>query len=204
MLGCNFCAEDDGEYDEEKDQGVVLNIDTDTLMAMRQSTLNQRLDTAVKSMQRALEVAGFSVSHIKGDQYSIEGRSVRLQLLQNSCEFAHVTEKFGYDAAKRAAAISVVDGPLHQPLLDYLLQTGRNENYDMRGTENPAAVTGVGRQIDFLVENPTKTGNPEEASRIEAMWQATMQADLRQRATGVASFGSIIQAPMRSEQKLCR
>jgi len=224
MFGCNFCAVDenegalrpfhrlgdlwhngedgdDTEEESEVEKGMVLNIDTDTMIAMRQSALNQRLDAAVKGMQCVLEDEGLSVSHVKGDRYSVNDRNVRLQLLQTPCEFAHLTKKFGFDAAKRAAVISVVDGPLHQPLLDYLLQTGRNENYDMRGTENPCAVTGVGRQLEFLVENPTNIGDPEEASRMEAMRQATMQADLRQRAAGTAGSVSIIQEPMRSARR---
>eukprot|EP00971_Amphidinium_carterae_P085310 1687597-Amphidinium_carterae.1 len=35
----------------------------------------------------------------------------------------------------------VVDGPLRQPLMDYLLHTGKNEVYDTKGLENPSEVS---------------------------------------------------------------
>merc|ERR1711879_590490 len=77
----------------------------------------------------------------------------------------------------KASRIMVNDGPLRQPLMDYLLQTGRNEHYDARGTENPEAVTGNGRSLEFT-HTPYSAGD-----RIEAMKHATQQAEVRRRCS---------------------
>jgi len=86
----------------------------------------------------------------------------------------HLNQMLGPEVAEQARRILVVDGPLQQPLLDYLAQTGRNEQYDKRGTENPESLTPAARMLEF---NILETGD-----RIDAMRHAKMQADLRRRA----------------------
>lgn len=119
------------------------------------------------------------VSGESGDRFKINGRKVRIFLLPEGTplkDHSHHSRRFGAPTAKKAAHIMVHDGPLKQPLLDYLMQTGKNEHYDARGTENPVAVTGEARKMEFKV--------PATAldDRIDAMKHATAQASARRRS----------------------
>lgn len=75
----------------------------------------------------------------------------------------------------------VEDGPLRQPLLDYLMETGRNEQYDIRGIESHGAASHAG-MLSFMVESQASTRGSGDDQKISAMKQATLQAEMRQRA----------------------
>lgn len=142
-------------------------------------SLESEIDEVVWSSGDVFITRGWEIVHIHGDRYSLNGRSVKLMLLPHSApvpDIAHVAPSLGHDVAERAARVMVCDGSLRQPLFDYLLQTGMNEQYDQRGTENPAGVTGAAKHLEFNVI-PT-------ADRLVAMQNATIQAEVRRRAQG--------------------
>merc|ERR1711957_131961 len=88
-------------------------------------------------------------------------------------DFSHLVKLVGEGSAKLASRILVNDGPLRQPLLDYMMQTGSNEHYDTQGTENPEQVTGLGKHMSFA-----RPGGPDD-DRLQAMKDATAQANFR-------------------------
>lgn len=141
-------------------------------------TIDQEVEALILGTGDAFTTRGWELIRHGGDRYVINGRNVRLFLLPTGSPLpssSHLAGEFGKTAAERAARLTVHDGPLRQPLLDYLAQTGQNEVYDARGTENPAAVTGAARNLEFHV--PSHVGN--SGDRVEAMKQAILQADLR-------------------------
>jgi len=120
---------------------------------------------------------GWEIHHLEDDMYSINDRSVRLFLLPATFplpDCRHLSNKLGPGTTHLAAGIMVHDGPLRQPLFDYLVVTGINEHYDARGTENPSAVTGYARSLSLSLYDTD--------DRIDAMRHATAVADMRQRA----------------------
>lgn len=125
------------------------------------------------------ESKGWEIVPKGGERYSLNGRGIKLRLVPAGAmppHFQHLLGYVSYEVAERATRITVCDGPLRQPLLDYLLQTGQNESYDQRGTENIAGVSGAAKLLDF---NVAPTGD-----RIYAMKSAMIQADLRRLADG--------------------
>jgi hypothetical protein len=127
----------------------------------------------------------WDVTHKCGDRYTINSRTIRIFLLPKGTtprDFSHISRIIGAGPAEQASRIMVHDGPLKQPLLDYLMQTGLNEHYDRRGTENPVAVTGKARYMEFAV--PAKA----MADRQEAMRHAAAQADARRRTDAAERF----------------
>jgi len=122
----------------------------------------------------------WELEYLKDDLYSINGRTIRIYLLPPGMpppDCRHISSELGAGTAHMATGIMILDGPLQQPLWDYLMQTGLNENYDMRGTENPAAVSGAARNLDLGF--PSSNSN----ERIDAMRHAVVEADLRHRVT---------------------
>lgn len=127
---------------------------------------------------------GWELAPLGGDRYKVNGREVRLILLPSGrpvSDFRHLEQHVGWVTAKRSARIMVEDGPLRQPLLDYLLETGRNEQYDVRGIESHGAASHAG-MLSFVVESQASTRGSGDDQKIGAMKQATLQAELRQRA----------------------
>lgn len=145
----------------------------------RSASIEEELEALIWNTGDLFATQGWDLVHSNGDYYLINGRKVRIFLLPSGTplpDASHWAPRIGPASAQMAASIMVHDGPLRQPLLDYLMQTGKNEHYDARGTENPAAVTGMARNLDFAVP-ATQIGD-----RIGAMKHATVQADLRRRA----------------------
>lgn len=128
--------------------------------------------------QELLTENGWKLAHIDGDHYLVNGRKVRisspLAMWTAAPEWEHLSSKLGPGTAKMASGLMVNDGPLQQSLFDYLMQTGKNEYYDTRGTENRGVLTGAAKNLEFLV--------PETVlcDRHEAMRAAKAQANLRQ------------------------
>lgn len=152
--------------------------------------LQREVEALLWSASDAFAARGWSVVHVEDDCYVIEQRGVRLTLLPARASapcFAHLVASFGREVAERGARLTVKDGPLAQPLLDYLLQTGLNESYDQRGTENPGGVTGAAKFLDFVAA-PTGPApavldlDIDEGDRLASMKQATMEAEVRRRA----------------------
>uniref|UniRef100_A0A7S1RL68 Uncharacterized protein n=1 Tax=Alexandrium catenella TaxID=2925 RepID=A0A7S1RL68_ALECA len=136
--------------------------------------LRSELDTIIRNSGDAFDARGWDLVHVSRERYLLNGRTIKLFLLPQGAPlpyFTHISPMFGYDVAERASRIVVSDGSLRQPLLDYLLQTGQNESYDQRGTENPAGVEGAGKIIDF---NVAFSGD-----RMIEMKHATIQAEMR-------------------------
>mmetsp|Transcript_29425 Transcript_29425/g.63803 ORF Transcript_29425/g.63803 Transcript_29425/m.63803 type:complete len:295 (-) Transcript_29425:324-1208(-) len=132
---------------------------------------------------------GWSVEHVGGDRFRLNGRCVKLQLLPEGYphpDIRHLEGTLGFEVAARGSFFSVCDGPLRQPLMDYLLHTGRNESYDERGTENIAIVEGPGKYLDFHIA-PTD-------DRILEMRNAMYQADLRRSASASSRRISALQS----------
>lgn len=126
---------------------------------------------------------GWDVEYLQDDVYCVNDRAVRIFLLPAGIpppECKHISKVLGAGTAHMAGGIMVQDGPLCQPLWDYLLQTGLNEQYDEQGTENPSAVTGAARNLDC--------GFPRWGSheRIDAMRCAVVEAEIRQRVAVAA------------------
>jgi len=162
--------------------GEVIFSDGDvTLKKNKRGELGQELDVLVLMSDimnlhhELLAENGWKLKHLNDAHYSINGRKVLITSPSSniSPEWAHLSSKLGPGTARMASTLMVHDGPLEQPLFDYLMQTGLNEHYDTRGTENPGAVTGVARALDFAV--------PQTAlcDRIDAMRHAKAQADVR-------------------------
>jgi hypothetical protein len=134
----------------------------------------QELQVKMRDLQCAFRALGFEIFHVKDDLYSINDRCIQLLLLPMgfptpSC--AHLSNVLDVRSQQLAAGVIVQDGPLQQPLFDYLLHTGINENYDARGTENPWGVTGRARTHTFYA--------PQTNDRIDAMTIATAQSAIR-------------------------
>lgn len=122
------------------------------------------------------------------NRYNIQDRLVRIFLLPEGTKVKDYSHHLGIideESASQAARIMVQDGPLKQPLLDYLRQTGKNEHYDARGTENPVGVSGMAKLYESPIpraalgdvrNNGTFTG-----SRIDAMKAASVQATVRRK-----------------------
>jgi len=169
---------------------VVSTLDAKSKAGERQ--LEEELEALIWSTGDLFVSRGWDLVHSRDDRYTMNGRGIRLFLLPLGIpapDSVHLANTVGVDAAQRAGRIMVNDGPLRQPLLDYLLQTGHNEHYDARGTENSAAVTGAAKHLEF---NP-----PPYGDRIEAMRHATQQADMRRRIVGppvAAAVGPPVQA----------
>jgi len=123
-----------------------------------------------------------------GNRYGLKGRVVSLCLLPPGDEVSpsfHLQKVVPEEVAYRAAQIIVIDGPLRQPILDYLLQTGVNEQWNSIGTENTLSnVHNIHKNVDFL---ETPQIHPED--RITAMTFATYHADVRHQATEKCTKG---------------
>jgi hypothetical protein len=166
-----------------------------------------------------IEREGWCIKSLGGDRYWIDGRSVQLLLLPEGTarpDCTHYHRLVGSSAADVVETVMVQDGPLWQPLLDYLMQTGINEYYDLRGTENPLAVTGSARNLDFGGIGPEiKTADTDD--RISAMQVATAEASLRQHVActereqqkfemfriGPPRFGQLMPDPFDSQALSC-
>mmetsp|Transcript_144228 Transcript_144228/g.401921 ORF Transcript_144228/g.401921 Transcript_144228/m.401921 type:complete len:349 (-) Transcript_144228:243-1289(-) len=141
--------------------------------------IQQELAAVMKDCGDLFTAQGWNLVHVSGERYMLNGRTIKLSLLPQGAPlpyFTHVSPSVGYDVAERASRIAVSDGSLRQPLLDYLMQTGQNESYDQRGTENPAGVAGAGKYLDF---NVAFSGD-----RMIEMKHATIQAEMRRRVGG--------------------
>lgn len=146
-----------------------------------QDSLQHELEAVMWRCDNIFATRGWELSPIGSgdDRYELNGRSVKMQLERLGtyrASYQHLVRDFGLDVAERAARIIVCDGPLRQPLLDYLLQSGQNESYDQRGTENVAGVTGPAKYLDF---NSAPTGD-----RLSEMNMAMRQAAARRQASG--------------------
>lgn len=146
--------------------GLVKGVDEDPLRS--------ELDFIIRHSGDTFAARGWDLVHVSRERYLLNGRTIKLFLLPHGAPlpyFTHISPMFGYDVAEHASRIVVCDGSLRQPLLDYLLQTGQNESYDQRGTENKAGVEGAGKIIDF---NVAFSGD-----RMIEMKHATIQAEMR-------------------------
>lgn len=141
--------------------------------------MHRELDSVMRSLGSLFTSRGWDISHVSGERYMLNGRTIKLSLLpagEPLPYFTHLASLAGYDTAENASRITVCDGSLRQPLLDYLMVTGQNENYDQRGTENAAGVAGAGKYLDF---NVAFSGD-----RMIEMKHATIQAEMRRRVGG--------------------
>jgi len=172
------------DEDDPDDHGMFSHFFDNGLRGMekkKKSGMRASVEEELKSLMWStgdlFTEKGWEIEHVRShDRFSINGREVRIFVLPPGTplsDFSHHTRMIGLGTAQKAAHIMVHDGPLRQPLLDYLFQTGTNEHYDARGTENPVAVTGLARNLEFSV--------PDAAlgDRIDAMKHATAQADER-------------------------
>lgn len=122
---------------------------------------------------------GWVVKNVGGDRYRINERDVRLILVPTGKpiqDFRHLQDVVGWATAKRSARILIQDGPLRQPLLDYLFETGKNESYEKISTE----FVGHERLVSFAMKGTPLHGADEE-SKLQAMRTATSQANERQK-----------------------
>jgi len=126
---------------------------------------------------------GSKVTHVKGDFYNVNHRKVQISCTPAGAKWQHLSGKIGSSLAKMASVLIVHDGPLHQPLFDYLLQTGLNEAYDSRGTLNSFALTGVAKNLEFAVPAEADIYKASDGDRLEAMGHAKAQADARKRVS---------------------
>jgi len=148
-----------------------------------EENMHRELDCVMRSLGSHFTSRGWDISHVSGERYMLNGRTIKLSLLPAGAPlpyFTHLASLAGYDTAESASRITVCDGSLRQPLLDYLMVTGQNENYDQRGTENAAGVEGAGKYIDF---NVAFSGD-----RMIEMKHATIQAEMRRRVGGGGEF----------------
>lgn len=171
------------DEDDPDDHGLFSHFFDKGLRGMEKkkpgmrASVEEELKSLMWSTGDLFTEKGWEIEHVRShDRFSINGREVRIFVLPPGTplsDFSHHTRMIGLGTAQKAAHIMVHDGPLRQPLLDYLFQTGKNEHYDARGTENPVAVTGLARNLEFSV--------PDAAlgDRIDAMKHATAQADER-------------------------
>mmetsp|Transcript_55055 Transcript_55055/g.128814 ORF Transcript_55055/g.128814 Transcript_55055/m.128814 type:complete len:231 (-) Transcript_55055:94-786(-) len=156
------------EFENDKLKGVASEAD----YAEATTELHMELEV----LEGVLATHGWSVRHTTGDHWDVNGRDVRVYLLPRGIpkpSVRHIENRFPREVAQQAARIMVSDGPLLQPILDYLLATGQNEHYDHRGTSNPAAVRGFGRNLEFA-------GMPSD--RLEAMRMASLEHSFRREA----------------------
>jgi len=184
--GKEICGlEDNGEADED-----IEELDVDELELVRAShacdgprekgAVELKMDALIDSIDDLIQDEGWEIEHVRTDRYRINARKVRIFLLPGGTpipEYGHYTRSFGLDVAQKASMVMVHDGPLRQPLLDYMSQSGKNEHYDARGTENPVAVSGHAKRLEYAVETAAL------GDRIEAMKAATSQASARRNAT---------------------
>lgn len=203
LFGCTTCgqAEGDGQqrtgfrrimdawnvdvegHEEDVDQGLLEEAD----LELDKVDVVLKLIDAGPGVQKRdfFRMHGWEMAPLGGDRYHVNGREVRLILLPAGrplAEYRHLEQRVGWATAKRSARIMVEDGPLKQPLLDYLMETGRNEQYDVRGTENFGAVPHAGKMMSFVVDGQAPTRGSCDDQKIDAMKQATFQADMRKRA----------------------
>lgn len=161
-----------------------------TMSPESETALQQAISGAMWSCGDVFVSRGWALELCSGERYKVLGRTVKLSLLpatERPPDFRHNESAVG-EAAEKCSRIMVHDGSLRQPLMDYLLQNGKNESYDHRGTENPAAVTGAGKYLDFNVA-PTD-------DRLTSMNLATLQAQAR-RMCGSGS-GSLARSSLSS------
>jgi len=214
MLGCTFCSVDDNDIvlrsrfqdlepaqDDEGDEddrpvsngdGLFANL----LVADTSSNgSSQKVKQYVTALSSVFEKEGWAVEYLQDDHYLVNGRDVCIFLLPAGVPVPSakgVERALSPAVAQFASRMMVSDGPLLQPLLDYLLQTGENEHYDIKGTENPAAVTGLGRRLEFN----TKSKDPND--RVEAMLQATLQAEMRRKVSSQPLQAATAKTPARA------
>jgi len=151
----------------------------------QKADIQEELESLAESTGDLFEAQGWDIVQVSDDRFDINGRKVRIFLLPRGTplkDYSLHSRRFGPPTAQRAAHIMVHDGPLKQPLLDYLMQTGLNEHYDARGTENPVAVTGEARKIEFEVPATALGSAMSEDSRLDAMKHATAQAVVRRKS----------------------
>mmetsp|Transcript_34195 Transcript_34195/g.78000 ORF Transcript_34195/g.78000 Transcript_34195/m.78000 type:complete len:274 (+) Transcript_34195:108-929(+) len=202
MLGCTFCSVDDNDIvlrsrlqdlepagsDDEGDEDYPHLVGEDSIfthMAPETSSSGsgstQKVQQYMLALSSVFEKEGWAIEHLHDDRYLINDREVCIFMLPAGVpgpQAKEVERALSPAVAHFASRMMVTDGPLLQPLLDYMLQTGQNEHYDAKGTENPAAVTGAGRRLEFYFGNHQ---NPND--RVEAMMQATMQAEMRRKVS---------------------
>lgn len=183
-----FCASDDkrkagvNEFIEDADDSTIDDDDSrvedlgtdESCPSRERDPLQMELHIIQQESGDLFAMRGWDLVHVSRERYLLNGRSIKLFLLPRGAPlpyFTHIASSLGYDLAERASQILVCDGSLRQPLLDYLLQTGQNECYEQRGTENTAAVAGAGKMIDF---NVAFSGD-----RMIEMKHATIQAEMR-------------------------
>lgn len=176
---------DIGEVDEDIEE---LEVDELELVGASHACDAPRLKGAVELKMDSLidhfgdtfEVQGWDIVHLRSDRYKMNGRKIRVFLLPSGTpipEYSHSTRTYGREIADKTSMVMVHDGPLRQPLLDYLSQSGKNEHYDARGTENPVEVSGHARKLEYAVTKHAL------GDRIHAMKAATSQAVARRKAT---------------------
>jgi hypothetical protein len=182
--GKEICGLEDGECDED-----IEELDVDELDLVRAShacehyvkgAVEIKMDALIDSFDDLFEIEGWELEHIRVDRYKINGRKVRIFLLPAGTpipEYGHNTRKYDYEVAQKCSMVMVHDGPLRQPLLDYMAQSGKNEHYDARGTENPVAVSGHAKRLEYSVDQAAL------GDRIHAMKAATAQATARRKVT---------------------
>lgn len=173
----DYYGDDDVEELEVEDFPNTIHVAHPCDPPRKKGAIEIELDELIGNTGDLFAAQGWDVAHLRGDRYSVNGRKVRIFLLPEGTpvpDFSHNTRRFG-PAAKMAAGVMVHDGPLRQPLLDYLNQTGKNEHYDARGTENPVEVSGQAKRLEYSVP-PKALGD-----RIQAMKEATTQAQTRRK-----------------------
>mmetsp|Transcript_43787 Transcript_43787/g.79958 ORF Transcript_43787/g.79958 Transcript_43787/m.79958 type:complete len:274 (-) Transcript_43787:64-885(-) len=202
MLGCTFCSVDDNDIvlrsrlqdlepaasdDDGEDDDYPHLVGEDSIFTHMQpetsssSASHQKTQQYMLALSSVFEKEGWAIEHLRDDRYLVNDREVCIFMLPAGVpgpQAKEVERALSPAIAQFASRMMVTDGPLLQPLLDYMLQTGQNEHYDTKGTENPAAVTGAGRRLEFYFGNHN---NPND--RVEAMMQATMQAEMRRKVS---------------------
>mmetsp|Transcript_12323 Transcript_12323/g.27985 ORF Transcript_12323/g.27985 Transcript_12323/m.27985 type:complete len:249 (-) Transcript_12323:108-854(-) len=166
---------DDGSDFEE---GMEFEVEQGKVMVSSEVVLppDPQLDREIEEMQPIFASHDWTINHRADDRWVVNGRSVRLFRLPEGIpkpSVRHIEKRFPPDVAQHAVRIMVNDGPLMQPILDYLLGSGQNEHYDHRGSSNPGAVRGFGRGVEMA-------GNPSD--RLEAMRLASLEASVRREA----------------------
>lgn len=147
--------------------------------------LKEEVDWLKYSTGNLFPQKGWDLVSLGGNMYGLKGRKISLYLLppgsapSKSYHLSHLRNMFSSEVVDRAAWIIVVDGPLRQPILDYLLQTGRNEEWESLSTQNNLSnVHSIHQNTDFVEAPPI---HPED--RITAMTFARYHADVRHQAS---------------------
>lgn len=139
------------------------------------SNIELELEELMENSGDVFDRSGLEIRHHHDDHYFINDRSVRLLVLTRSAaklDLDHYPKILGKFAKEMNNIILVQDGPMWQPLVDYVLQTGMNELYDFCGTQNPVEVVGAARNFSFEPSTALE-------DRFAAMRFATAEANIR-------------------------